>query len=190
LTAAFASHRLESHRRATNAPPAHLIGKALSLSSETNTEVSNPEENTSAEPQAQEHEHGHAHDHEGHTHAPAMNEECKREVSVEIPVEVVTTEEDKVLKKYQRLANIPGFRKGKVPASIVRNRFLSDIRGEVVENLLPRYFREAVQKQELQPVSQPQIADMQFHPGEPLRFKAVFEVLPEITLHGYNELKS
>ncbi len=152
----------------------------------TETEVSDPEQ------PEQEHLHDHAHDHahEGHTHAPAMNEACRREVSVEIPAEIVSVEEDKILKKYQKLANLPGFRKGKVPASIIRNRFMSDIRSEVVENLLPRYFREAVDKEKYMPVSQPQIADMQFHPGEPLRFKAVFEVLPEITVSGYEGLKS
>jgi trigger factor len=156
-------------------------------SPETNTEVTTPEANTDVSQDTHQHDHTDSND---HAHGPEMNPECKREVSVEIPTDVVEAEEAKVLKKYQRLANIPGFRKGKVPPSIIRNRFNTDIRGEVVENLLPRYFREAVEKEKLMPVSQPQIADMHFHPGEPLRFKAIFEVLPEITVSGYQELSA
>src|SRR5438874_859700 len=114
---------------------------------------------------------------------------CKRELQVEIPADVVARETETVLNKYQKLARLPGFRRGKVPVSILRQRFSSEIQTDVVESLVPRYFREEAKKQGLTPVSQPRVTDLQVHEGEPLRFKAEFEVLPEISISGYENLR-
>ncbi len=114
---------------------------------------------------------------------------CTREIQVEIPADVVSRETDNLVQKYQKLARIPGFRKGKVPASIIRQRFAEDLKSEVVENLVPRYFHEEAEKQGLTPVSQPRVTDLHLHEGEPLRFKATFEVMPEIEVGGYQELR-
>jgi trigger factor len=119
-----------------------------------------------------------------------MNEACKREVSIEVPADVVAKETEQVLKKYQRLARIPGFRAGKVPSGVVKRRFANELRSEVLESLIPRFFRLEVDRQKLLPVSQPQVTDLHLHDGEPLRFKATFEVLPEIQASGYKELRS
>ncbi len=118
-------------------------------------------------------------------HAP-----CTREVSVEVPADVVARETESVVQNYQKLARLPGFRKGKVPITVVRSRFAGDIRGEVIERLVPRYFREEVEKQKLEPVSQPQVTDLHIKEGEPMRFKATFEVLPPIEVTGYQELRA
>ncbi len=114
---------------------------------------------------------------------------CQREIVVEIPADVVKTETDNLVNRYQKLARIPGFRKGKVPASIVRQRFAKDIEGDVVEALVPRYFREEAKKQNLAPVSQPRVTDLHIHDGEPLRFKASFEILPEFKLAPYDDIR-
>jgi len=114
---------------------------------------------------------------------------CKREVTVEIPADVVTTQADAVLQRYQKVARVPGFRKGKVPASIVRQRFADEIKGEIVEALVPRYFREETQKQNLQPVSQPRVTDLHLKQGEPLTFKASFEILPEFKIVAYDDIR-
>jgi trigger factor len=131
-----------------------------------------------------------AHDHtaEHHHHGPEFNEACKREVSVEIPADVIRQETARLVRKYQKLARIPGFRAGKVPESIVRSRFADDIRSEMIDALLPQYFRAAVEKQGLVPVSQPYVSDLQFTEGEPVRFNASFEVLPKIEVSGYKGL--
>jgi trigger factor len=129
-------------------------------------------------------------DPEAHSHDRRPLGECEREVQVEVPADIVTGEMEKQVKRYQKQARIPGFRTGKVPANIIRNRFAGDIRSEVVESLLPRYFREEVGRQNLKPISQPRVYDLQLTSGEPLRFKAVFEVLPEIEVNGYNDLKA
>ena len=114
----------------------------------------------------------------------------RREIEVEIPVEEVNRETDSLIQKYQKLARIPGFRRGHVPASIIRQRFAEDLKSEVVEALVPRYFRKAADKQGLIPVSQPQVTDLHLKDNEPLRFKASFEVMPEIKVEGYKELRA
>ena len=116
-------------------------------------------------------------------------ESTKREIAVEVPAAEVTRETEALIQKYQKLARLPGFRKGHVPASIIRQRFAEDIKTDVVESLVPRYFRQEADKQGLIPVSQPRVTDLHIHDGEPLRFKASFEVLPEIRVEGYKELR-
>jgi trigger factor len=114
----------------------------------------------------------------------------RREIAVEIPVEEVNRETASLIQKYQKLARIPGFRRGHVPASIIRQRFAEDLKSDVVEALVPRYFRKEAGKQGLIPVSQPQVTDLHLKDNEPLRFKASFEVMPEIKVEGYKELRA
>jgi trigger factor len=145
------------------------------------------------------HEHDHAHDHAGRDHAheqahehshqlPPMNEACKREVSVEIPADVVAGETESFVRKYQKLARLPGFRKGKTPATIIKQRFGGDLKSEVLESLVPKYLREAIAKQKLEPISQPAITDLKMEEGKPWSFKAAFEIMPEIKLGDYSDV--
>jgi trigger factor len=114
----------------------------------------------------------------------------KREIQVEIPVEDVNRQTDSLIQKYQKVARIPGFRRGHVPASIIRQRFSEEIKTDMVEALIPRFFKQEAERLSLHPVSQPRVTDLHLHDGEPLRFKAAFEVLPEIKLEGYKELRA
>jgi trigger factor len=116
--------------------------------------------------------------------------EVRREIEVEIPADVVARETESLVQKYQRMARLPGFRRGKVPASIIRQRFADDLKSEVIESLIPKFFRQETEKQGLHPVSQPRVTDLHLEQGEPLRFKASFEVLPEIEVSGYKELRA
>jgi trigger factor len=124
------------------------------------------------------------------TETTETKESTRREIAVEVPAAEVTRETETLIQKYQKLARLPGFRKGHVPASIIRQRFAEDIKTDVVEALVPRYFRQEADKQGLIPVSQPRVTDLHIHDGEPLRFKASFEVLPEIKVDGYKELRA
>jgi trigger factor len=117
-------------------------------------------------------------------------ESTKREIQIEIPADEVGRTTDSLIQKYQKMARLPGFRRGHVPASIIRQRFSEDIKSEVVETLVPRYFRQEAQRQGLIPVSQPRVTDLHIHEGEPLRFKASFEVMPDIKVEGYKELRA
>ena len=138
---------------------------------------------------AEQHDGSHeGHDHAGHSHvhAPALNPELTREIAVEVPADVVTKAYAKVTKRYQKLARIPGFRPGKVPESTVRNRFAKELRQEVMDSLVQERFRSEMESQNLQPISQPQIVELNLMDEEPLRFRAQFEVAPAIDVSGYD----
>jgi len=115
---------------------------------------------------------------------------CQRELTIEIPADVVKSETEQLINRYAKVANIPGFRKGKVPTRLIRQRFAKDIEGEIVEHLVPRYFREEVQRQGLSPVSQPRVSDLHLQEGEPLKFTAKFEVFPEFKIGPYDDIKT
>jgi trigger factor len=119
----------------------------------------------------------------------AMDEACKREVSVEIPADVVNKQQANLVDQYAKQARLPGFRKGKVPVSVVRNRFAGEIQNEVMESLVPQYFRDAVIQAGFRPVGQPYIYALEAEPGQAIRFKAAFEVLPEFELGSYQDIK-
>ncbi|MDE3104412.1 MAG: trigger factor [Acidobacteriota bacterium] len=131
--------------------------------------------------------HDHEHDHAGHTHShgPALNPELSREIAVEVPADEVSKSFKTVVKRYQKLARIPGFRAGKVPETLIRSKFSKEIRQEVLEQLVSARFREEINSRGLKPVSEPQLLDLQLNDGQPLQFKAAFEVAPEISIEGY-----
>ena len=108
---------------------------------------------------------------------------------MEAPADEVAKAYRKVIRRYQKLARIPGFRAGKVPESLVRTKFARELRQEVMEALVPERFRQAMEEQKLRPVSEPQLLDLQLTDGEPLRFKAAFEVLPEFDVAGYETVR-
>ena len=113
---------------------------------------------------------------------------CQRELEIEIPAEVVEKETQRVTREFTRLARIPGFRPGKAPAELVRRRFWDDIKSEVLHSLIPSSLQDAFREGNLNPVGNPSIAELQFEPAKPLRFKASFEVLPEFTLGEFKGL--
>jgi trigger factor len=113
---------------------------------------------------------------------------CRRELDLEIPAEEVTKATERVAKELARVARVPGFRPGKAPISLIKRRFADDIKGEVLQSLVPERVEKAVVEQKLSPVSQPQVDKLDFNEGQPLKFRAVFEVLPEFELGTYKGL--
>jgi trigger factor len=114
---------------------------------------------------------------------------CRRELEIEIPVEDVSKATERVAKEIARIANVPGFRKGKAPISLIKKRFAEDIKGEVLQSLVPERVEKAVNEQKLSPVSQPQVDKLDFNEGQPLKFRAVFEVMPEFELGNYKDMQ-
>jgi trigger factor len=114
---------------------------------------------------------------------------CRRELELEIPAEDVTKATERVAKELARVARVPGFRPGKAPVSLIKRRFADDIKGEVLQSLVPERVEKAVAEQKLSPVSQPQVDKLDFNEGQPLKFRAVFEVLPEFELGTYKGLE-
>ncbi|HEV2232205.1 MAG TPA: trigger factor [Terriglobia bacterium] len=117
-------------------------------------------------------------------------ETCKKELVIEIPVDVVRREADTVTAQYTKMARIPGFRPGRAPASLIRNRFRDDIKSEVVQTLLPKFFETLVKDQKLSVVGQPHFDDLKFEDDKPLTVKATFEVYPSFDLKEYKGLEA
>ena len=149
---------------------------------------------TAASSNAEQHQHA-DHDHSAHDHehvhepAPVFNPEVTREVEVTIPAAEVSRAMRSTVRKYQKQARIPGFRAGKVPESLIRSRFAEGIRQEVLEAVMPQHFQQAITSGNHKLVSQPQVVDMKMEEGEPLWFKATFEVMPEFSVDGYQDVK-
>ena len=151
----------------------------------TNESNEAPEQTLDTAPtEPHEHTHDHDHDHQ-HDHGPSLNPELTREIEVEVPADEVSKTYKKIIKRYQKLARIPGFRAGKVPETLVRSKFAKELRQEVLEALVSERFRGAIEERKLRPVSEPQLLDLQLTDGSPLRFKAAFEVMPEFDVAGY-----
>jgi trigger factor len=114
---------------------------------------------------------------------------CRKELDLEIPAEEVSKETEKVAKEFARVARVPGFRPGKAPISLIKRRFADDIKGEVLQKLVPERVEKAVAERKLTPVSQPQVDKLDYQEGQPLKFRASFEVLPEFSLGNYKSLE-
>jgi len=110
-------------------------------------------------------------------------------VEISIPVDEVESETSRVAADVQKRAKLPGFRPGKAPASLIRQQFAGDIRQKVLESLIPKHLQKQFEAENLNVVGTPDIKDVHFHKGEPLRFKAEFEVVPQIELKKYKELE-
>jgi trigger factor len=115
----------------------------------------------------------------------ALIEGCRHSLEISIPVQEVESETSRVVADVQKRAKFPGFRPGKVPTSLVRKQFAGDIRQKVLESLVPKYLHKQFEADNLNVVGTPDISDVHFHDGEPLRFKAEFEVVPTIELGEY-----
>jgi trigger factor len=134
------------------------------------------------------------HDHDGHDHAhahqhgPVLNPDCTRELVLDIPREEVEKAYRTVVGNYRKYAKIPGFRAGKVPESVVKRRYATEIRKEVIDGLLPERFNKAVAELGVRPVGQPQVTELTVEDGAPLHVKAVFEFVPAFSIEGYKDV--
>lgn len=114
----------------------------------------------------------------------------RKEVDVEIPADALSERFDEVAGEFARKVKVSGFRQGKAPMSLVKKKFGSDIRSEVIERLLPVYFTEALKEKDVKPLGEPHLVNMdEFRDGSPLKFTATFEVVPEIDLQEWKGLE-
>lgn len=107
---------------------------------------------------------------------------CRKRVHVEIPAPAVDAETSRVVREYGRKIRLPGFRKGKVPVELVRKRFHAEIDREVLDRLVPRYWKQAQAESSIEPLLPPSVDDVELKHGEPLTFVATVEVRPEVEL--------
>src|SRR6186713_1172503 len=115
--------------------------------------------------------------------------ETRKNLVVEIDSTTVDAEIDKIARDYGKAARIPGFRPGKVPSKVVRQRFRDQILHDVAHGLIPRAVDEALRERGVEPVDTPDIRDVVVEEGQPLKFTATFETVPAFDPGDYASLK-
>jgi trigger factor len=114
--------------------------------------------------------------------------ETRKHLTFEVPPDVVEAEIDRVVRRYSQSARVPGFRQGKVPARVVRQRYKQEILHDVTHDLIPRLVGEALRERGLEPVAAPDIKDLVIEDGQPMSFVADFETLPPVDPGEYTGL--
>ncbi|MBN2241834.1 MAG: trigger factor [Acidobacteria bacterium] len=113
---------------------------------------------------------------------------CKRDLEVELPQTELDQEIKELSREYARKAKVPGFRPGKVPLSVIQQRYGKEIRQEATQNVIERSWKQAIEEHRLQPLAQPAIKDIDSKPDSPLRFTLSFEVVPDLEVKDYKEV--
>mgnify|MGYP001340020404 FL=1 len=108
--------------------------------------------------------------------------EYTRELSIDIPWTELESDFNASMKKFSKKIKMPGFRAGKIPRDRLLQQFQPNIEADFMEDNFQKYYLMAVQQVELVPVNKAEISDVHFHMNEHFRFKATFEIEPEITL--------
>jgi trigger factor len=114
--------------------------------------------------------------------AITQQDAASRTLAVTVPVERVQAAEAEAVRWYGRSAKVPGFRKGHVPAPVVRKRFGEAIRQSALEQLLRESWSKALDEQALKPVGEPRVRVTKFEDGAPLTFEIAVDVRPELAL--------
>ena len=104
--------------------------------------------------------------------------DTQKTLTVEIPSDLVDAEIERIAKGYARQARLPGFRPGKAPASVIKQRFREQIHHDVMHGLIPRAVEEALTERGIEPVNTPNITNVAMHEGQPLTFTAAVETVP------------
>jgi len=110
-------------------------------------------------------------------------------MTIGVPAERIETEVNKRLQQTARRAKVPGFRPGKVPMSVIRQRYEEAARQEALGDLIQATFYEAVVEQKLNPAGAPAVEPKVFEKGKDLEYIATFEVFPEFTVAGFDTIK-
>lgn len=112
----------------------------------------------------------------------------ERRMTIGVPAERIETEVNKRLQQTARRAKVPGFRPGKVPMSVIRQRYEAAARQEALGDLIQATFYEAVMEQKLNPAGQPSVEPKVFEKGKDLEYVATFEVFPEFAVAGFESI--
>lgn len=115
-------------------------------------------------------------------------EGLKRELTIEVPVDIVDQTYGKIYDEMRRKAKIKGFRPGKVPEKVIRNRFKQEATAELVDELVGKYLRDALIEKKLEPASEPVLSKVDVAEGKPLTFTIGVEIMPEIEAVKYDNL--
>ena len=115
-------------------------------------------------------------------------QQCKKQLRLEIPSETVRAETDKIAADLARKVSVPGFRPGHVPKSVIKTRFRKELRDEMLAQLLPHKLGDAIREKDLKVIGEPSVEDLKFGDDESIDVTFNVEVAPEFTLSNYKEL--
>src|SRR5919106_2779377 len=115
--------------------------------------------------------------------------ETRKNVRVEIPSDVVNAEIDRIALDYSKKARVPGFRPGKAPARVIKQRYRDQILHDVAHDLIPRAVDSALRERGVEAVDTPDIRDVVVQEGRPLKFTASFETVPAFELGSYGSVQ-
>src|SRR5262245_31090530 len=115
--------------------------------------------------------------------------ECRKDLTIEVAVEEVKAAFEKVYDAYARYAKMPGFRPGRAPRGVIKQRFAKEAKDEVIKNLVQHALENAVHHHKLCVIGEPQIDELSIGEDEPMKFKATLEVLPDFELKEYKGLE-
>ena len=107
---------------------------------------------------------------------------CRREIVIEVPASEVDAEYLRVARDYRRRARLDGFRKGKAPLDLIRQRFAGPIGEDVSERLAPKYWQKAREEEDVRAMLPPSVGPVEVVPGQPLRFTVTVDVEPEVEI--------
>lgn len=119
----------------------------------------------------------------------AEPQQVRKTLEISVPADEVTQASERALAKIQKRVHLKGFRPGKAPASLIQRLYADEIRHEVLNELVPKYLFKRAEEEGLVIVGTPDVRDVQFQPGQPLRFTAEFEVQPQFELLEYKGLR-
>jgi trigger factor len=114
---------------------------------------------------------------------------CKREIELDIDADKVMKEFNEIVARFSSQAKIRGFRPGKAPRDLIKQKFYPELKESLINSLVPKALNSELKAQNINPVGMPVVNDLHFKEGEPLRFKAQFEVWPEFELPAYKKIK-
>jgi trigger factor len=110
---------------------------------------------------------------------------CKRNLTAEVPAQEVDQEVDNLAREYARNAKVPGFRPGKVPLNIIRQRYGNDLLKDATQSIIERCWKNALSEHNLHPLAQPVVKEIENKPGSPLKFTVSFEIMPPLEVKDY-----
>jgi trigger factor len=115
--------------------------------------------------------------------------ECKREIELNIEADEVMKEFERIISQFSSRAKIPGFRSGKVPRNIIKQRYYNEIKESLINSLVPKALSNELKARNLSPVGTPEVNEVHFEENQPLRLKVQFEVWPDFKLPPYKKIK-
>jgi trigger factor len=113
---------------------------------------------------------------------------CRKTMNIEIPADALAEERTDTLKVYSKHANIPGFRKGKAPSHVVASKYAKEIKQDLEERLVPKFYQEALQESELKVVNVIDVSKVEMVEDQPLSFDVTVDVEPQFKLPKYTDI--